>query len=288
VEDGFLVGFRPTRRTLDWTNVYVQDDIRLSRTLIITAGLRLDRNDYTGWEYQPDARVAWRASAEQLVWGAVSRAVRVPARFDRDVIRPQGGVFGGPDFVSEVANVIQVGYRARTASVLTWSVTAFHHQWDKLRSATAPPVFFENRIEGPAYGVEGWASWQVLRPWRLSGGLAALRKDLRLEPGSTDPQGPQNPQLSNDPNQQWLLRSSFNPGSDHELDTIVRHVGALPNPSVPAYTAVDVRYAWRVRPDLEWSVLGQNLFDRRHGEFNPPASRREFERGVSLGVRWSR
>jgi iron complex outermembrane receptor protein len=196
-------------------------------------------------------------------------------------------VFGGPDFVSEVANVIQVGYRAQTAGVLTWSITAFHHQWDKLRSATAAPVFFENRIEGPAYGVEGWASWQVVRAWRLSGGLTALRKELRLEPGSTDPQGPRNPQLSNDPNQQWLLRSSFNPGSDHELDTVVRHVGALPNPSVPAYTAVDVRYAWRVRPDLELSVLGQNLFDRRHGEFNPPASRREFERGVSLGARWS-
>jgi iron complex outermembrane receptor protein len=68
---------------------------------------------------------------------------------------------------------------------------------------------------------------------------------------------------------------------------MVRHVGALPNPSVPAYTAVDVRYAWRVRPDLELSLLGQNLFDRRHGEFNPPASRREFERGLFLRAVWS-
>jgi iron complex outermembrane receptor protein len=288
VKDGFLVGFRPTQRALDWTNVYVQDDIRLSETLTLTAGMRLDRNDYTGWEYQPDARVAWTASAEHLVWGAVSRAVRVPARFDRDVIRPQGGVFGGPTFVSEVANVMQVGYRARTANVLTWSVTAFHHQWDKLRSATAPPVFFENKIEGPVYGVEGWASWQVLSAWRLSGGLTALRKELRLEPGSADPQGPQNPQLSNDPDQQWMLRSSLNPWANHELDAMVRHIGALPNPSVPAYTAVDVRYAWRVRPDLELSVLGQNLFDRRHGEFNPPASRREFARGVFSAARWSR
>lgn len=104
VEDGFLVGFRPTRRELDWANVYAQDDIRLSEQLDFTAGMRLDRNDYTGWELQPDARVAWKPSAERLVWAAVSRAVRVPARFDRDVIRrPLGGVFGGPNFVSEVA-----------------------------------------------------------------------------------------------------------------------------------------------------------------------------------------
>lgn len=286
VEDGFLVGFRPTRRELDWTNVYAQDDIRLSEKLNFTGGIRLDRNDYTGWEYQPDARVAWKPSAERLVWGAVSRAVRVPARFDRDVIRPQGGVFGGPNFVSEVANVIQVGYRVRTARVLTWSVTAFRHEWDKLRSATAPPVFFENKIEGPVYGVEGWASWQVLSAWRLSGGLSTLRKDLRLEPGSTDLMGPRNPQLSNDPTQQWMVRSSLSPWTNHELDAMMRRVGDLPNPPVPAYTAVDLRYAWRVRPDLELSLLGQNLFDRSHGEFNASPSRSEFERGVFLQARW--
>ena len=288
VEDGFLVGFRPTRRAMDWTNVYAQDDIRLSEQLTLTGGIRLDRNDYTGWEYQPDARLAWKASAQQLAWGAVSRAVRVPARFDKDVIRPQGGVFGGPNFVSEVATVIQVGYRAQTASVLTWSVTAFRHEWDKLRSATAPPVFFENKIEGPVYGVEGWASWQVLNAWRLSGGITTFRKDLRLEPGSTDLLGPRNPQLSNDPDQQWMLRSSLSPWANHELDAMVRHVGELPNPIVPAYTAVDMRYALRVRSDVELSVLGQNLFDRRHGEFNPPASRREFARGVFIQARWSR
>lgn len=47
--------------------------------------------------------------AEKLIWGVVSRTLRAPARFDRDVIRPLGGVFGGPDFVSEVANGLQLG-----------------------------------------------------------------------------------------------------------------------------------------------------------------------------------
>jgi iron complex outermembrane receptor protein len=288
VRDGFLVGFRPTQRTQDWMNVYVQDDLRLSDKLELTAGIRLDRNDYTGWEYQPDARLAWKPSAERLVWGAVSRAVRAPARFDRDVIRPLGGVFGGPTFVSEVANVIQIGYRARTASVLTWSATAFRHEWDNLRSATAPPVFIENKIEGPAYGLEGWATWQILSGWRVSGGVTLLRKDLRLEPDSTDLVGTNNPQLSNDPDEQWMLRSSFSPWTAHDVDAIVRRVGDLPHPIVPAYTAVDVRYAWRARPDLEISLIGQNLFDRRHPEFGALPSRSEFERGVFLRARWSR
>jgi iron complex outermembrane receptor protein len=288
VEDGFLVGFRPMARALSWTNVYVQDDIRLSDTLKVTAGIRLDRNDYSGWEYQPDVRLAWQPSSQRLVWGAVSRAVRAPARFDRDVIRPLGGVFGGPSFVSEVARVIQAGYRAQTRGVLTWSVTAFRHDWDRLRSATAPPVFFENKIYGPTYGLEGWASWQVLGAWRLSGGVTALRKDLRLRPDSTDRLGPSNPQLSNDPARQWMLRSALNIRPSHELDAVIRHVGELPNPRVPAYAAVDVRYGWRVRPDLEVSVLGQNLFDRSHPEFNALPGRAEFERGVFLQASWSR
>jgi iron complex outermembrane recepter protein len=288
VDDGFLVGFRPTSRDLDWANAYFQGAVRPATALELSAGVRFDRNDYTGWEFQPDARLAWTLSSAHLLWGAVSRAVRAPARFDRDVIRPLGGVIGGPNFVAEVANAFQVGYRGRAGNALTWSITSFLHQWDRLRSATAVPVLTENRIEGPVYGVEGWASWQPLPNWRFSGGLSALRKDLRLEAGSTDPLGPRNPQLSDDPEHQWMVRSSFNIGLHQDLDATVRRVGSLPNPIVPAYTAVDVRYAWRVRSRLELSLLGQNLFDDSHPEFNALPGRSEFERSVLLRATWSR
>jgi iron complex outermembrane recepter protein len=288
VQDGFLVGFRPTHRHLNSSNVFGQDSIQLHARLELTGGIRLDRNDYTGWEFQPDARLAWKPSPEQLVWAAVSRAVRAPARFDRDVIRPLGGVFGGPNFVSEVANVLQAGYRARTAGVLTWSLTAFHHDWTHLRSATAPPVFLENKIYGPAYGLEAWATWQPFSVWRLSGGATVLRKDLRLQADSTDLQGTRNPQLANDPEEQWMIRSSLNPWRNHDVDATLRRVGDLPNPLVPAYTALDLRYAWRVHPQLEISVTGQNLTDRRHPEFNALPGRSEFERGVFFGATWAR
>jgi iron complex outermembrane receptor protein len=288
VEDGFLVGFRPTSRDLNWVNAYVQDVVRLGASLELSAGIKFDRNDYTGWEFQPDGRLAWTVSAAHLVWGAVSRAVRAPARFDRDVIRPLGGVIGGPNFIAEVANVFQLGYRGRTGQAVTWSATSFLHHWDRLRSATAAPVVTENRIEGPVYGVEGWASWQPLSMWRISGGVSTFRKDLELEAGSTDALGPRNPQLSNDPKYQWMGRSSFNIGLNQYLDASVRRVGSLPNPAVPAYTAVDARYAWRVRPSLEVSVLGQNLFDDSHPEFNALPGRSEFERSVLLRATWSR
>jgi iron complex outermembrane receptor protein len=288
VEDGFLVGFRPTSRALSRMHLYAQDSIRLRETLELSAGLKLDQNDYTGWEYLPDARLGWKPSPDRLVWGSVSRAVRAPARFDRDVIRPLGGVFGGPDFVSEVANVYQAGYRTQAGDIVTWSVTAYLHDWHRLRSATAPPVFIENRIEGPVYGSEAWAAWQIVRAWRITAGATAMRKDLRLERGSTDLLGVRNPQLSNDPDFQWSLRSSVNLWAGHEFDAMVRHVDGLPNPAVPAYTAVDARYAWRMLNGLELSFVGQNLFDGSHPEFNAAPGRSEFERSVFVQARWTR
>lgn len=288
VADGFLVGFRPVRRSLDWANAYLQDTWRLRTSVDLTFGWKFERNDYTGWEHLPSVRGGWTLSDEHFVWAGASRAVRAPARFDRDVIRPAGGVSGGPGFLSEVAAVWQVGYRGRTAGVLSWSVTAYRHEWDRLRSGTAPPVVIENRIEGPVSGVEAWGAWEPHPRWRVSGGVTAFDKALVLEPGSTDRVGTRNPQLANDPGHQWILRSSHTFGRRHDADVYVRHVGSLPTPVVPAYLAVNARYAWRVRPSIEISVVGQNLFDRSHPEFNALPGRSEFERGALLRVTWHR
>ena len=288
VADGILIGFRPRARSLDWMNVYAHGELPLGDRLRVDAGIKLERNDYTGWEHLPSARVSWTPAQDQFVWAAASRAVRAPARLDREVIAPVFmNVFGGPDFQSEVANVFEVGYRGVPVRRLSLSVTGFRHGWDRLRSGTAVPVVIENRIEGPVYGVEGWATWFVADRWRVSGGFSALHKDLRLEPGSTDPVGVANPQLANDPGRHWMARSSLTLGR-HDLDAMVRHVGGLPTPPVPSYTAVDARYALQLRNDLELSLLARNLFDRAHPEFGAAPGRSELGRELLLRARWSR
>src|SRR5690606_25198694 len=97
------------------------------------------------------------------------------------------------------------------------------------------------------------------RRWRLSGGVTSLHKDLRLRPGSTDPVGAA--ALGNDPDYQWMLRSRFRLDERQDLDVLLRRVAALPDPAVPAYTAVDLRYGWRVAPSVEISAGVRNLFD---------------------------
>src|SRR6185295_9988452 len=136
-----------------------------------TVGLKLENNDYTGTESLPSVRLAWKPSERRLVWTALSRAVRAPSRFDRDVFFPGTPPFlvvGGPNFVSEVANVIEGGYRAEPSDTVSYSVTVFRHDWDKLRSGTAIPVQLENRIEGTVQGIEAWTTWRAAPNWQLS------------------------------------------------------------------------------------------------------------------------
>ena len=289
VTDGVLSGLRPQSRELRWANVFVQGQMRLAERLQLTAGVKVETNDYTGAEYLPGVRLAWTPAAGGLVWAAASRAVRTPSRFDRDIIVPilPGFSLGGPNFESEAAEVYELGFRTEPTRTVSWSATLFRHEWDRLRSGTPPPLLLENRIEGPVYGAEAWGSWQVAPSWRLAAGVLSLRKDLRLEPGSTDPVGVNNPTLANDPEFQWSLRSSHNLGPDTELDAMLRRIGKLPNPEVPEYTALDLRLAWRPRRTLEWSLTVQNLLDRFHPEFNAAPARSEIERSAFVRLRWS-
>lgn len=289
IQPGLFFGFVPPQRTLAWKNLFVQGEIALNEGLELTLGTKFEHNGYTGTEVLPGARLAWKPSRAHFAWAALSRAVRAPARLDRDLRLPPTPPFfiaGGPDFVSEVANVVELGYRAQPSTTLTYSATLFHHHWDKLRSGQLPPdAQVQNMIAGSTHGAEAWASWQPTPGWRLSAGLTTLRKKLHLEPGSADPVGPSN--LGNDPTHQWVLRSAFNLPRRQELDIAVRGVGALPEPAVPAYTATDLRWGWRLRDGLELSLAVQDLFDAGHPEFGAPADRSEIGRRVALRLRWT-
>ena len=236
IQPGLFFGFEPPRRTLSWANLFVQDELALTEDLNLTLGLKLEHNDYTGMETLPNLRLAWRPAAGQLVWGALSRAVRAPARLDRDIRLPPTPPYliaGGPDFVSEVANVFELGYRVQWAADWSGSATAFVTDWQRLRSGQPPPdAQVQNMIEGRTYGLEGWAQWQVRPAWRLSAGFTTLKKDLALRPGSTDPVGPSN--LGDDPSFQWSLRATLNPADGQELDVALRRVASLPQAAVPA------------------------------------------------------
>jgi iron complex outermembrane receptor protein len=114
--------------------------------------------------------------------------------------------------------------------------------------------------------------------------MTALGENLRVEADSRDPVGPS--ALGNDPKLQLFLRSSHNLSEQVELDLLLRHVGRLPDPQVPAYTAFDARLGWWLSPKLELSLTVRNAFDAHHVEFGAPATASEIERGYFVKVAW--
>ncbi len=291
VRNSTALAFLPGRKTLRWSNVFAQDEIAFGARWRLTLGTKFESNVYSGTEVLPSARLAWKPQPQQLVWAAASRAVRAPSRLDRELFSPAQPPFalaGGPDFRSEIAKVLELGYRAQPAQRLSYSVTAFYTQYEHLRSLERGPggtLVLGNQMEGRGKGLEAWAAFQAASHWRLSAGAMLLDQDLRLKPESTDVSGIA--AAGNDPTHQFNLRSSFELAANHQFDVMARHVGALPNPEVAAYTALDARYAWQPQRGLELSLTAQNLFDRAHPEFGAAATRSEIERGFFLRARWS-
>jgi iron complex outermembrane receptor protein len=285
-----IVAFLPARENQTWLSVFAQDEIALKENLFLTLGARIERNDYTGYEFLPNARLAWSVAPHHLLWTAATRTVRAPSRLDRDTFVPGTAPFlltGGPDVRSETANLYEIGYRGRPVSRLSYSVTAFHADYDHLRTQEIAPsgtsLFFGSGMKGTTDGIETWGTFQASARWRLRGGLTLLDERLRLKSGSNDVTAPR-AQEGRDPKRTWMLASSHDLPRRVEVDVRVRYVSELPDPGVPPYTAVDVRLGWTPRADLELSLTGQNLFGSGHAEFTDAVTRTEFQRAVFFKV----
>jgi len=289
---GLLAAFIPATRDLHWENLFVQDEVKLKKTLALTLGVRLDRNVYTGTEVLPSVRIAWKPTDDQLLWSSVSRAVRAPSRIDKEFFFPGSPPYlitGGPDFVSEVSDVFEIGYRAQPTNNASVSVTLFHQYYENLRSGEQQPdgsFQVENGTAGRATGIEAWASLQVTDRWRLSAGLTELRQKFWTRRGFHDPDG--SVDLGNDPDHQWSLRSTFNVTPSLDFNVMTRSVGELPAPAIPAYTAVDSSLGWRPNARVELSLFLQNIFGAGHVEFAPgllvPPS--DYDRSAAVRLLW--
>jgi iron complex outermembrane receptor protein len=289
ITNSAALAFLPAKRTLNWGNLFAQDEVALARNLNLTLGLKVEGNPYTGHEWLPNLRLAWQPLDNNLLWAALSRAVRAPSRLDRELFipgQPPFVVASNDQFVSEVANVAELGYRTQYSSLASFSLTAFHHRYPNLRSVEAgtPSAHLGNGFKARTTGLEGWGAWRVAPSWRLAGGFVVLREHFELKPGSTDIGGVS--QLANDPRQTAQLRSSWDLTSAIELDVAARYVGKLPDPVVPAYTVADARLGWRLYPNLEISLVLQNAFDRKHAEFGAANVRGIFERNWFLKAQW--
>jgi len=283
------LAFIPASRKLHRGHVFAQNEIALTSRVDLTLGLKFEHNDYTQWEVLPNARLSWRFASDRMLWSALSRAVRAPSRIDRELFRPAQPPYliaGGEGFISEVANVLELGYRAQTSPRLSYSLTVFRHEFDRLRTLDPAPggAQIGNNMEGRLNGIETWGSFRVSQNWRLTGGLTRHWHKLSLPAGRTSLGG--TAAAGNDPEYSWQLGSALNLTPQHEFDLRIRRVGALPSGPVPAYTSVDVRLGWQVSRHLELALTLHNLFDPGHPEWGVPVNRAEMARAAFVKLMW--
>jgi iron complex outermembrane receptor protein len=294
VKNSAVLAFLPPHVSRQWFSGFAQDEVSLWRDrLLLTLGMKIEHNAYTGIELQPTGRLGWMLNQQQMLWGAVSRAVRTPSRIDREFFAPGNAPFllaGGPDFVSETAMAYELGYRRQFRERLSLSVATFYNDYDRIRSleqlhAPAPfPVVIANGLAGSAYGAELAADYRVADWWRIQSGYTGLHISLQPKPRSTDTTFGSSE--SHSPDHQIFVRQSWDLPRRMQADVGFRYVGRIANQLIPAYGEADARLAWFTTPTLECSIVGQNLLHRRHAEFGALVNRKEVERGIYARLAW--
>lgn len=295
-----LVDFVPNTLDQNLYSGFVQDQIKIFDDVFLTAGSKLEHNDYTGFEWEPSVRLQWNVSDNQMLWGAISRAVRMPSEYERNLYQPSPNYFpflanSNSTFASETVIAYELGYRAQFNNRMSGSLSAFFNDYNHLRSLSLTsggvPVYWANNVRGDTWGFELSVNYQILPWWRMNVGYDFLQESITVKPGATDV----NNGLGDtaDPENQVFLRSSMDLPWHMELDANGRWIDqarfdAGPNPgTVPAYFELDLSLGWHVTKDIELSVTGQNLLHDRHPEAGyPNSSQEQIVRNVYGQIAW--
>jgi len=205
---------------------FVQDEVMLVKNLFFTVGTKLEHNDYTGFEWEPSGRLQWNIAADQMLWSAVSRAVRTPSRVDSDLREPNPLttiLAGDSGFKSETLIAYELGYRARLGSKASASLSMFYNDYDNVRSLsytpiTIVPLFFANNLAGDTYGAELSMDYQIIDQWRLHGGYNLLENasmsNREHSTSRTHSMKPRIPNTNSRCARPWISRDTSNSTAD--------------------------------------------------------------------------
>jgi len=306
---GYSLTIRPDRRSDRLFSAFLQDELKVTDSLSLTVGSKVEHNDFTGLEFEPSVQLVWTPTKEQALWVSAARAIREPSTLDDGLqddvasvpIRSSFAVvrlFGNPNIKAEELRDFEVGYRTLANKRISLDVTAFGSLYRSLESVTALAPYFatqlgvpylvlpEQFVNGPparTYGVEFSANWSLTDHWRISPGYSYFHMSVEGNSfGLYTPPG-------TSPNHQFQVRSLLDLPHHFEWDNTLEFVSKLAVGSIPAYARVDSRVGWRVGEFVEFSLVGQNLLTARHAEFSDasyPANYTLVERSVFGKVTW--
>ncbi|MDH5479590.1 MAG: TonB-dependent receptor [Nitrosomonas sp.] len=320
VSNTALTRFTPSQRGNHFISAFVRDEITLLPDhLRLTLGVRLGHNDFTGFEIQPDARLMWTPDKQNSVWMSVARAVRTPSRGEDDVtinsrVAPTLSGFSTPppilmavqgthNYGSEKLIAYELGYRHQFTSSVSIDIAGFFNDYSHLRdfsfgtiqAGPGPiphqilPIFFNNQASAHAYGGEVSVDWRVIERWRLQGNYSY--QEVNVDASSLSDQIDSTTGGANkaNPHHQVSLRSNYDLSDRLEFNLWLRYVSSLPFYGIQDYVTMDAKMAWKPVQDVEFFLVGQNLFTQNHRESQSdfiPSIATRIPRGIYVGGRW--
>jgi iron complex outermembrane receptor protein len=297
----------PENRADNLFSAFLQNEIVLvPDRWRLTLGSKFEHNDYSGFEFQPSARVLWTPTEHQSLWASISRAVRTPSRVDTDIaasVAPNPAVpgflrlLGNKDFASETVLAYELGYRIQATDRFSVDLAAFYNNYDDLLSIETGalflepplvpervvlPVQFDNKMKARVYGMEIAADWRWLDWWRWRFSYSHLHMNLTTKPGSNDVTTAPGTE-GGSPQNQVAVTSLVNLPRSFELDGIFRYVDNLPGQDVGRYFNLDLRLGWHPTKNVELSLVGQNLLAGHHAEWSGGT---KIQRGIYTKATW--
>ena len=158
------------------------------------------------------------------------------------------------------------------------------------------PAQFRNGLYGYTKGVEIAPEWRMTDSWRLRGSYSYLHMDVGRARNSGDV-GSFVITDGSSPAHQVAIQSALDISKRLQLDVDFRYVSALPeqypsgypNVFVHAYSTADIRFGYRISPHLEVSLVGRNLLQPAHVEFDgDPGPLVAIRRSGFVRFTWSR
>ncbi|MDA0711242.1 MAG: TonB-dependent receptor [bacterium] len=287
----------PEKRTTHLLTGFYQQDLWIfQERLRLTGGTKLEHNSFTGFEWQPNARLWFSLTNRQALWSSISRSTRTPSRSDHDfrgtfLLFPEDSLFQNApavlgslsenqSFQSEILAALDIGYRARLGQSFVLDIAAFRNSYDQLRSTEIlidslrfmqNPLYIRvparsgNLADGISKGVEVTADWQASPKWRLRMAYSYFDMSLTVDPTSTDLVTPT--YAHETPAHQANIRSYFKLRPNLSLDVTGRFADGLPTQHVEQYVTADVRVDWHSNDLVHFTFTGRNLANRKHQEF---------------------
>jgi iron complex outermembrane receptor protein len=285
------VNFLPHKQTYRIFSAFVQDDIALRPDkLSLTVGTKLETTSYSGFNYQPSARLAWTPDSENTFWGAVTRAVRTASRLEEGfnfsaLLAPATPLYvrliGDGNFEPEELIAYEAGFRHYISARGFVSVSLFHNRYDDLLSVEQRPTFvettpspahvvlpldFRNGIVAHSTGGELTVLWDFTESIRTRASYSLVRLDAERKHSSIDASTVN--QLEGDtPHHKVIVQSTFELPLGFELNGVYRYVSSVRNQAAPSYSTADAWIGRRLGAHFSLEIVGRNLLQPFHVEY---------------------